>query len=307
MTNPSTLIENKEPGIKVQELPQHGYFSPLRYPGGKAKLTGYIAKLLTLNDLRDKHYIEPFCGGAGIGISLLANGQINHLHLNDYDRAIYAFWHSVLFQNEKLLEMIESTEINVRNWQRQKDILSSKSMVDLLDLGFATFFLNRTNRSGILGGGVIGGRKQKGKWKLNARFNKQTLIQRIKLIGQLSENITITNFEAREYIEKKLPSLPSTSLVYFDPPYFHKGSSLYMNAYQNDDHALLAQDIQTQVTQNWIVSYDNTDEIVSLYNECYQEKFSLSYSAQNYYKGSEVMIFKDGLKRPSNIFTARKC
>jgi len=307
MTDPTSLIVGKQSASSVLELPKDNYFSPLRYPGGKAKLTRYIAELLRLNSPKKTHYIEPFCGGAGIGISLLANGHISHLHLNDYDRAIYAFWHSVKFQNEKLCLRIANTDINMESWASQKDVLSNKSSADFLDLGFATFFLNRTNRSGILGGGVIGGREQKGIWKLNARFNKETLIQRIKLIGQLSEKISITNCEARNYINKQLPSLHSSSLVYFDPPYFHKGASLYMNAFKNNDHALLAKDIQNKVNQNWVVSYDNTAEIIGLYSKCEQETFSLTYSAQNHYRGSEVMIFKNGLKRPTNIFTTRKC
>lgn len=307
MTDISSLIMSKQSATSVLELPQDGYFSPLRYPGGKAKLTGYIAELLRLNCLQKTHYIEPFCGGAGIGISLLANGYISHLHLNDYDRAIYAFWHSVKFRNENLCLRIANTDISLESWASQKDILSKKTSADLLDLGFAAFFLNRTNRSGILGAGVIGGREQKGVWKLDARFNKETLLQRIRRIGQLSEKMTITDYEARNYINKKLPSLPSSSLVYFDPPYFLKGASLYMNAFKNDDHTLLAKDIQNKVNQNWIVSYDNTEDIVGLYRKCEQETFSLSYSAQTHYRGSEVMIFKNGLVKPANIFTTRKC
>lgn len=307
MTNSSVSFRNKKSVASTLELPQDGYFSPLRYPGGKAKLTGYVAELLKLNHLQQKPYIEPFCGGAGIGLSLLANNHISHLHLNDYDRAIYAFWHSVKFQNEKLCLKIANTEITLRNWARQKDILSKKSSANLLDLGFATFFLNRTNRSGILGGGIIGGLEQKGVWKLDTRFNKTPLLQRIRLIGQLSENITITNCEARDYIRQNLPSLPFSSLVYFDPPYFQKGASLYMNAFQTQDHVMLAEYIQEQVNQNWIISYDNIADIAYLFSKCEQETFSLSYSAQKHYRGSEIMIFKDGLNRPSNIFTTRKC
>ena len=299
MTDTSSSITGKQSVTSVVKLPQDGYFSPLRYPGGKGKLTGYVAELLRINSLHKTHYIEPFCGGAGIGISLLANGHISHLHLNDYDRAIYAFWHAVKFQNENLCLRIANTDISMESWASQKDILSKKSSADLLDLGFAAFFLNRTNRSGILGAGVIGGVKQKGGWKLDARFNKQTLLKRIRRIGQLSENMTITNCEARNYIHEKLPSLPSSSLVYFDPPYFHKGASLYMNAFKKDDHALLAKDIQNKVSQNWIVSYDNTADIVGLYRKCEQETFSLSYSAQNHYRGSEIMIFKNAVKGAS--------
>lgn len=307
MTNTLGHIKEKKTTPSIQQWPTNSHFSPLRYPGGKAKLTGYIAELLKLNCLQKKTYIEPFCGGAGIGLSLLANGHISHLHLNDYDRAIYAFWHSVIFNNEKLCRMVANTEINLQIWKRQKEILATKATTDLLDLGFATFFLNRTNRSGILGGGMIGGHKQTGNWKLDARFNKENLLKRIALIGQLSEHITITNCEAREYIKQKLPFLPSKALIYFDPPYFQKGASLYMNAFQKNDHVLLAEAIQKEVKQNWVVSYDNTLEIVDLYKKCPQESFSLSYSAQNHYTGSEVMIFKNGLKKPLRIFTERKC
>jgi len=270
-------------------------------------LTGYIADLIKLNDLRGAPYVEPFCGGAGIGLSLLANGHISHLHLNDYDRAIYAFWHSAFYENKKLCKKIKDTKINLQNWSKQKDILLNKSTANILDLGFATFFLNRTNRSGILAGGIIGGKEQKGTWKIDARFNKQALLQRIELIGLLSQKITITNCDIEDYITTELPTLPKSSLVYFDPPYFHKGSSLYMNAFQKNDHVLLGKNIQELVNQNWIVSYDNTPEIVEIYKKCDQHRFSLSYSAQTHYNGSEVMVFKDGLKKPLTIRKTRQC
>jgi DNA adenine methylase len=190
-------------------------------------------------------------------------------------------------------------------WQRQREIQSHSDKADLLKLGLSTFYLNRTNRSGIITGGLIGGHAQKGNWKMTARYNKQALIKRINLIGHLAERITVTNQDAGAYIVDQLPALPKKTFVYFDPPYFAQGASLYLNAYDASDHKTLAESIQSNVSHPWIVSYDNVEQISALYAKRRQETFALSYSAQLHYQGSELMIFKDGIKKPQSVFTAR--
>lgn len=286
-------------------LPKDGFYSPLRYPGGKAKLTDYVSELIALNKIEHVHYVEPFCGGAGIGLSMLARGLIEHLHINDVDRSIYAFWHSAKNHNQELCHLIMKTKVSIPCWLEQRKIQANSDNVNLLKLGFSTFYLNRTNRSGIMTGGVIGGADQKGKWKINTRYNKEALIKRIQLIGQLANKITITNEDASIYIDNNLQYLPKETFVYFDPPYFAQGPNLYLNAYLANDHKSLAKKIQSNVTHPWIVSYDNVADISDLYSTRRQQSFSLNYSAQVHYKGSELMIFKDGIKMPSSVYVGR--
>ncbi|MBL4836855.1 MAG: DNA adenine methylase [Kordiimonadaceae bacterium] len=275
------------------------FYTPLRYPGGKGRLTNYIRQVLRLNNLVGGSYIEPYAGGAGIAIELLITQQVSHIHLNDLNESIHAFWHAVLHQPEALCRLIFDTSVTMEEWRKQKHILTNASDASALELGFATFFLNRTNRSGIIfNGGVIGGKNQTGKWKIDARYNKQGLINRIEEITTLAHRISLTQLDAADFITIFLPTMPKQSLVYFDPPYFVKGQGLYQNHYDKEDHQTISKLIQSGIKQNWLVSYDNAPEICKLYRKRRQLKFGLNYSAQSKYQGTEVMIFKDSLHVP---------
>ncbi|KON48570.1 DNA adenine methylase [Mariprofundus ferrooxydans] len=282
------------------------FSTPLRYPGGKGRLACYVSELLEANDLAGGTYAEPFCGGAGIALSLLYAEKVNSIHLNDADRSIYAFWYAAIHENENLCRLIHDTEINMDVWYQQRQVQQDKETADLLDLGFSTFFLNRTNRSGIIGAGVIGGKEQNGTWKMDARFKKGSLIERIELIGHYADSINVTHMDVLDFIDEICPTFPDRTLIYFDPPYFKKGQQLYRNHFVNEDHANLAQKIQTAVQQPWIVSYDNVPEISSLYSNWEQEPFMLSYSANLHGQGSELMVFKDGVEPPSRVYSSRK-
>ena len=277
--------------------------TPLRYPGGKGRLTNYIAAVIRDNDLIGGVYAEPFAGGAGMAISLLLSEYVRHIYINDIDRYVYAFWYSVIHHNQDLRDLITETPVTMEQWHLQREI-QQKEGASILELGFSTFFLNRTNRSGILNGGVIGGLQQNGEYKLDARFNKLDLSNRIRKIGNYAWRIHLTNLDAREFIQQTIPSLPANSLIYFDPPYFVKGQKLYENHFTPDDHAYLAHQI-VKVNLPWLVSYDNVSEIAQLYESFPQKVFSLNYSAQKHYEASELMIFSERLKRPEAIIPTR--
>lgn len=275
-----------------------GFYTPLRYPGGKGKLTDFIKLVFEQNDLLDGHYIEPFAGGSGIAIELLLLEYASCIHLNDLNRSIYAFWHSVVNHPDELCARISKTHVSMAEWRRQKDVQNDAESQDLLDLGFSTFFLNRTNRSGIIKGGVIGGKTQQGAWSLSARYNKPDLCNRIEKIGRHASKIRLYNLDAADLITGVLPSLPQRSLVYLDPPYYVKGQGLYENHYQHDDHAVIAQLVKKKIKLPWIVSYDHTPEILGFYAECRSIVYGLNYSAASRYEGSEAMFFSDKLIVP---------
>lgn len=281
------------------------FSTALRYPGGKGRLTSYVSEIVDLNGIASGSYVEPFCGGAGVALNLLFAEKVNHIHLNDVDRSVYAFWHAVLHHNEMFIQKIINTDIDVKNWKKQKEIQERKESADIFELGFSTFYLNRTNRSGILKGGIIGGKNQDGKWKIDARFKKEKLIERIRLIRFYADDITIYNKDVIDLIDEDFPNLPINTLVYFDPPYFNKGQKLYENHFSKEDHQKLAVKIQENVDQHWIVSYDNVPDISELYKDRGQEVFSLSYSAHGHHKGSELMIFKDDLQTPDRVYSSR--
>ena len=275
----------------------HSFTSPLRYPGGKGMLTNFAKHLISLNKLNGGDYVEVYAGGASIAWALLFDGYVKHVHINDISKPIYSFWKSVLKNTDELCQLIQDTPITIEERVRQKLVQSTPKEHSILELGFSTFFLNRTNRAGILKGGVIGGKDQSGKWKLDARFNKADLIARIQKIASYSSKIRLHNKDAAIFIKEQLPKIPQNSLVYLDPPYYAKGNSLYENYYSSEDHAIIA-NLVSKINQPWIVSYDNVEPIANLYNKYRSVEYKLSYSVRNRYAGSEIIFFSKNLTTP---------
>lgn len=271
-------------------------YTPLRYPGGKTQIYEYIRELVRVN--RCETYIEPYMGGAGVALKLLINGDVKKIMVNDYDKSIYAFWYSVLYNTDALIDMIKKVDISIEEWERQKKIQLCKSEIDdLLQLGFSTLFLNRTNRSGILKAGVIGGKQQNGMYKLDCRFNKESLIEKVKLISKFKSQIKLYNLDADVFIRKSI-SRTKKSLTFFDPPYYVKGSALYTNFYTHQDHVNLRDTIVKYMQgKDWILTYDFVSEIKTMYSDFDSVEYFLNYSAANKSKGKEYMFFSENLEK----------
>ncbi|MCE8020889.1 DNA adenine methylase [Halomonas sp. MCCC 1A11036] len=274
--------------------------TPLRYPGGKQKLTPFIREIILSNGLDGGHYIEPYAGGAGVAMELLVSGDVEHVHLNDSSYHIYCFWSAILNFTEEFCNKISSCVLNIEEWLVQREILRNPENHTLIEVGFATFYLNRTNRSGVLGGGVIGGLSQNGKWKLDARFSKRDLIERIEVIASLKHAVSLYNKDAEIFFSNDVKSLPEKSLIYIDPPYFNKSNRLYLNHYKPGDHERIAGVVQEMERVKWIVSYDAVDEIMKYYSNRRSFVYDLQYNASRAYKGKEVFIFSDGVVVPRN-------
>lgn len=272
------------------------FVSPLRYPGGKLKVVDYIKRLFEVNDLMDGTYIEPYAGGASVALTLLFSEYASRIKINDIDRSIYAFWYSVLNETDNLCRMITDTPVTMEQWYAQREVLAHKADAELPELGFSTFFLNRTNRSGILSGGVIGGKEQIGNFKIDARYNKADLIGRIESIADYADRIDLTSMDAVELI-KSIKKPTEKTFCYLDPPYYVKGRDLYLNYYNDDDHKAIAKAIK-KYKGKWIISYDAVDFIRELYKGYRQKEYYLSYSAGNPAKGKEVMVYSNGLIIP---------
>lgn len=273
--------------------------SPLRYPGGKYKLYKYVAELVRENEC--KTYIEPFCGGAAIALELLFDGAVNNVIINDYDYTIFCFWDSVLHRTEKFVRLIENTEVTLGEWHRQKAIRDSVDEHSCLEIGFSTFFLNRTNRSGIIDkAGPIGGQNQQGDYPIDCRFNKPRLISQIRKIAEHERFIQIYNLEALDFIEDIILR-KRKSFIFFDPPYYNKGPGLYTNFYSHGDHANLANMIKQRLkNRKWIVTYDNVNPIKNMYAQIPSIEFELQYTLQEKRSSSEVMFFARNVLRPKD-------
>lgn len=274
------------------------FYSPLRYPGGKNKLSAFIAKICVDNKING-HYIEPYSGGASVALFLLLEGFVQRITINDKDRSIYAFWYSVLNNTNKLCEKIENTELTIEEWKKQKSIQSNKSKANLLDLGFSTFYLNRTNRSGIINAGVMGGIKQNGNYLMDCRFNKSDLINRIKNIANHKKSISLYKKDAIKLIDKVQKEAVNDNVIfYFDPPYYLKSSTLYMNHYQDKNHEKVSNKIRSIKNIKWIISYDNVPEIKELYSKCKKKEFSFKHTAYKSRIGREILFFSKNVVQP---------
>ena len=273
--------------------------SPLRYPGGKYKLYSYVAELVREN--KCSTYAEPFCGGAAVALELLFSGSVKNIIINDYDPTIFSFWDSVLHNTEEFVRLILDTSVDINEWYKQKAIRENLNAHSRLEIGFSTFFLNRTNRSGIIDkAGPIGGLDQKGNYPIDCRFNKSRLILQIRKIASYRDHITLSNKEALDFIDEVILKKRKI-FTFFDPPYYGKGPGLYTSFYSHGDHVNLSKAIKRKLKNRaWIVTYDNVNEIKAMYSDVKHLEFELQYSLQKKRSSSEVMFFAQNINRPIN-------
>ena len=280
------------------------YDSPLRYPGGKASLATLLAQTIELNNLVGCSYFEPFAGGAGAALRLLRKDAVLEIHLNDLDPRITAFWHAVLNEPERFAEAILSVPVSIAEWRRQQQICLHIDGSKPFELGFAAFYLNRCNRSGVLlRAGPIGGYAQTGRWRMDARFNRENLAERVLKIARKREQIHITNMDARTFLVKKLPRgrQRQRAFAYLDPPYYSNGNRLYLNSYEDQDHKYLARYMRQQSTLKWIMSYDDTRFIRDLYKTCVISHLALQYSLQRRQQMRELLIAPSHVRLPASV------
>jgi len=270
--------------------------SPLRYPGGKTRLYDKVVGLLKENELHDVVYVEPFCGGCGLAVKLLLTGNVASIVINDINPAIYAFWHCVLNETDDLCSRVTDCSVTIDERDRQLVILRDARNHSTIDVAFATLFVNRTSISGILNAGPVGGRGQEGRDKLDARFKKRVLIDKVTAIADKRRAISLHNLDVFDFVERILPELESTRVfVNFDPPYVKKGQELYLDHFSWEDHRRL-RDRVSRCRQHWIVTYDYSESVLDLYSPFKYERVRVNHSAGTMKKGDEVIIYSQTLR-----------
>lgn len=274
------------------------FYSPLRYPGGKGKLTPLIELLIDKYGHRGGIYIEPFAGGAGVAIELLEKGVVSEIVINDLDKGIYSFWRAILEETDRFLEQVSRVPLTIGEWKKQRSICFGNNKKYSFELGFATFYMNRTNRSGIIKAGVIGGMEQSGLWKLDARFNREDLIFRIKKIAENKSKIHLYNKDIKSFLENYVPKYEENAFIYFDPPYFNKGKQLYLNFFNYNDHIRIEKLIGDTVNCDWIITYDDEPEIEKIYEKYCIKRIELNYSVAKKRKAKELIIFESSSSVP---------
>lgn len=273
--------------------------SPLRYPGGKAIMTSFFADLFRINGMRHITYAEPYAGGAGAAINLLMQGAVENIIINDANIGVFSFWHYLLADSELFIKTIKEIPITIEEWHRQRKILK-ESTEPSFELGIATFFMSRTNRSGVISGGPIGGvteeKQQLAKYKIDCRFNKINLLSRLQEIVAHKNHIMVSNLDALDFLRE----LNDCVFVYLDPPYYEKGKCLYMNHYTDKDHYLLAEYLQNTAPFSWILSYDDVPQIRKLYSAMDLYKFPLKYTVEIKRVGFELLTHSQNIILPEN-------
>lgn len=277
------------------------YYSPLRYPGGKGRLAPFMKMIIEKTGHSGGVYIEPFAGGAGIAIDLLINDIVSEIVINDYDKGIYSFWRAILTETDRFISDINNVVLTIFEWERQREIYLRQQKGYSYDLGFATFYLNRTNRSGIIKGGVIGGRAQSGKWTMGVRFHKEHLADRIRKIALRRHRIYLYNEDVKSFLLNHISKYLGNTLVYFDPPYYKKGRELYMNFLQHEDHVRIKLEIERLREVDWVITYDDCSEILNLYHDHVCKRISWNYSAATKRAVEEIIIFRNKMMIPTEM------
>ena len=274
-------------------------YSPLRYPGGKSRLAPFISLLIEKSGIENPIYVEPFAGGAGVALSLLLDSVVEEIVINDHDKAIYSVWRALLTETDRFIKLVDEVPLNVEEWRAQKRIYNEYGNKYSLELGFAAFYLNRTNRSGILNNaGPIGGFDQTGNYQIGARFNRQELVRRIREIAKYKSKIHLYNQDIRLFLEKYLPKYQERAFIYFDPPYYNKGKDLYKNFFSPMDHREIFECIK-KLSCPWLVTYDDVSEIREIYSSYVGKRYDLTYSLANNGRKSELMFLSDDTLWPS--------
>lgn len=274
--------------------------SPLRYPGGKSLMTNFFVDLFLRNRLQDVVYVEPYAGGAGAAINLLLNGYVNEIIINDANIGIYSFWNALMNESDKFIQTINTIPVTLTEWYKQRTVLQGSTKPSF-ELGVATFFMSRTNRSGVIFGGPIGGsteeKQNNAKYKIDCRFNKQDLIQRLEIIAENRRRIRVTNEDALVFLRQ----LDENVFVYLDPPYYVKGKSLYMNHYTDKDHKELASFLKNEAHFSWVLSYDDAPQIREMYVNSDLYRFPLKYTVSKKQVGYELLTHSNNLQFPENL------
>ena len=274
------------------------FCSPLRYPGGKSCIFNFVSNIFYENQLVGSSYAEPYAGGSGLALRLLFEEYVSQIYINDLDKSIYSFWSTVLNRTDDFCEWIADIDISIDNWKVYKEIQSNSQRYNEFEIAQSTFFLNRTNVSGVIKGGVIGGLEQHGKYKINARFNKADLIEKIIKISSFKHRINISNLDGLAFI-KKMERKKESIFIYLDPPYYQKGADLYMNFYSKKNHEELSKYVN-RMKKKWMVSYDNHEFILNLYEQKNKVVYQLAQCASNRI-GDEVLIFSENVNFNQSI------
>lgn len=257
--------------------------TPLRYPGGKSKA---IKKILPLVPEFDE-FREPFLGGASVYLALRQQFPEKKYWINDLNRDLYYFWISLRDHYKDLVEQIKKIKSIEDNGRLlHKKLVTNTPKTDI-EKGVRFFVLNRITFSGTI---EAGGYSQ---GAFDTRFTASS-IDRLQDVYPLLKNTLITNSDYEELINKSGENV----FIFLDPPYLSATKSrLYGkngNLHTNFDHKRFAE-VMKNTKHKWLITYDDCDEIRSLFSFANIISWEFQYGMNNYRqktaaKGKELII-----------------
>jgi DNA adenine methylase len=268
--------------------------SPLRYPGGKARLAAYISGVIEENYLNGCTFYEPFAGGASVSLELLRLGFVSDAVLVEKDPLVFSFWWCVFNRTEDLCAAVDACPVSIETWQQLQPTRAIADPTDgrftVLQLATAGLFFNRTNFSGIIGAGPIGGEEQLSEYKIDCRFNKEKITRQIRAAARFSHRISVHCGDAVTFMRENAEAISTGfSFVYVDPPYYEQGRKLYRHHYVDEDHVQLASFLQNQAYP-WLLSYDDHPRIRELYAGNTVQPIYLDYNVRSSRLAQELAI-----------------
>lgn len=285
--------------------------SPLRYPGSKARLASLVANLLEENLLVGSHIYEPFAGGASVSLNLLANGFVASATFVERDPLVYSLWKVIQDDPEPLIKRLRSGKVSLASWKRLLPLREVKRPTTglLVELAYAGLFFNRTCFSGIIGAGPIGGLDQTSDYKIDCRFNRETLTRSIEALHLLLKRVELRFGDGITFLSTLGASAAAHSFAYIDPPYVSNGHKLYRYSFSKRHHERLAAAVQ-KLTVPWMVSYDNHSLIRGLYSPASSSTVSTYHALKGAKFVDELLILSDDFelarKRPKQTATKAK-
>jgi DNA adenine methylase len=284
------------------ETEDDNIISPLRYPGSKQALVDYVIRFLDANDFRGREWVEPCAGGASVALSLLSRGAVCRATIVEKDPLVYAFWKCLKTQPALLCHLVHGLNITLETWNQFQKYRSADALkkYPLIELALAGLFFNRANYSGIIGANPIGGMSQSSDYKIDCRFTKSTVIDRMIAASLVMDKMTVVRGDVVSYLRRNSERLiQDNSVVYVDPPYVLQGKKLYRHHFKTRDHMRLAEFLNAAPFP-WLVSYDNVPFVVELFRGQKVRPIWLKYTVRRARRADELLITnQDHLPRPA--------
>jgi DNA adenine methylase len=249
-----------------------------RYPGGKSRIAHQIVK--EMGNIQE--YREPFFGGGSIGLEVLESLPLGaDVWVNDKYPPLASLWKMIIEDPYPLMDRISEYVPTVDDFFRIKQIfLGMPEILSEEERAMMCLVLHQISFSGlgVKAGGPIGGKTQKGTYKVDCRWSPRTLNAKILKAHRLFQRANVT-CTAVDYVRLLEDATPQTT-VYLDPPYYVRGNDLYQEPFSVQDHEELAV-ILRGLDCKWFISYDDCPEIRDLYSWAKIIEFKRQYAIKN--------------------------